>query len=96
MVACAAMDKEEVISAKLVNVHNENELGVKFISFKWNSSTGIMNAIRMKHCNKECLRFEMMKGINVKDTVEHEHELESAKETPGNTEFNQRKLFLGR
>ena len=55
-----------------------------------------MNAIRMNYFNKEDLRFEVLIVINVKDTVEHEHELESAKETPGNTEFNQRKLFLGR
>ena len=49
----------------------------------------------MSHCKKECLRFEVLKGINTHETMEHEHELISVKETLGNTEVNQRKIFAG-
>ena len=69
LVAHATMnEEEEEISAKLINVWDENELGIKFILFKWTSSTWILNAIRMDCCNKEDLRFEVLKGISVRDT----------------------------
>ena len=54
-----------------------------------------MNAIRMNCCSKEDLRSEALKGISIKDIVEHEHELASVKEMLGNAEVNQRNLFLG-
>ena len=38
VVACVAMDKEEEISAKMINECNENDLGIKFVSFKWTSA----------------------------------------------------------
>ena len=89
------MDKEEEISAKLINVHNENELGVTCVSFKWNSSKETMNAIRINYCNKEDLRFEVLKGVSVNDVVEHEHELASMKKILGDVEVNQRNLCVG-
>ena len=95
LVVCATMDKEEEISAKLTNEHDENELGIKFVSFKWTYAKGIMNATRMDYCNKEDLRFEVLKVMSVNDAVEHEHELESAKEMLGNAEVNQIKVFVG-
>ena len=47
MVAYTTMDKEEEISEKLLNVFNENELGIKCVSFQWTSSTRIINVMRM-------------------------------------------------
>ena len=37
----------------------------------------------------------MLKRISVNDAVEHEYELASTKEILGNTEVNQRKMFIG-
>ena len=51
MVACATMDNEKEISAKLLNVLNENEFGIKFVSFQWTSSKGITNTMRVNYCN---------------------------------------------
>ena len=73
------MDKKEEISAKLTSVHDNNELDVKIVSFEWTSSTGIMSATKMNHCNKEDLRFEVLKGISIKDAIERECKLASAK-----------------
>ena len=88
MVVHATMNKEEEISAKLLNAHDGNKLGIKFFSFKWTSSTEIKNAIKMNYFNKEDLSFEMLKGISVKDTVGHECETSIAKEILGNVEVN--------
>ena len=77
MVVHATMDDEEEIIAKLLNVCNENELGIIFVSFKWTSSKVIINAIRINYCNKQDLRFEVLRGISVKDAVEYERELAS-------------------
>ena len=79
------MDEEEEISAKLIDVHSENELGIKFASFEWTSSTGIANSTRINCYNKEKLKFEVLKGVSIKDIVQHEHELESAKEMLAST-----------
>ena len=38
VVACVTIDKEEDISAKSINEHNENDLGINFVSFKWTSA----------------------------------------------------------
>ena len=43
------MDKEEEISAKMMNEHNKNDLVIKFVSFKCTLAKGIMNGIRMNH-----------------------------------------------
>ena len=49
----------------------------------------------MHYCKKEDLRFEILKGISAHDTMDHEHELSSTKETLGNAMVNQRKMFVG-
>ena len=41
VVVYVTMDKEEAIGMKLINKHNENDLGIKHVSFKWTSATGI-------------------------------------------------------
>ena len=51
--------------------------------------------MRINYCNKEELRFEVLKGISAQDAMEHGCELGSAKETLGNAEVNQRKIFVG-
>ena len=89
------MHKEEEISAKMTNEHNENELGIKFVSFKWTSAKGTMNAIRIKYHNKDNLRFKVLIGMDINDTIEDEHELASMKEMLKNVEVNQRKVFVG-
>ena len=38
LVVHGMMDKEEEISAKTINEYNENELGIKYVSFKWTST----------------------------------------------------------
>ena len=40
--------------------------------------------------DKDDLRFEVLKVISVHDTIEHEYELASVKETLVNTEVNQK------
>ena len=62
------------------------------MSFKWNSAKGIINAIRMNYYAKEDLRFEVLKGISVSDSVEHECDLASVKEMLQNVEVN-KKIF---
>ena len=76
-------------------MHNENEFCINFESFKWTSAKGAILVIRMNYFNKEDHRLEALKGSSVKDIVEYEHELESAKEILTNVEINQRKLFVG-
>ena len=49
----------------------------------------------MKFHNKDDFRFEVLIGININDTIEHECELESVKETLKNVEVNQIKVFVG-
>ena len=71
IVVHATMDKGKEISTELLNLCNENELGIKFVSIKCTSSTVIINVIRINYCNKEDLRFEVLKGISVKDIVEY-------------------------
>ena len=95
MVVYATMDKEEEISKKLINVFHDNEMGIKYVSFKWTSSKGIINAIRMNYYNKDDLHFEVLKGINIHDEMEYEYELASVKEILMNVEVNQKKLFVG-
>ena len=41
------IDEDEEISGKLTNDRNENELRIEFVSFKWTSTKGMINAIRM-------------------------------------------------
>ena len=79
LVAHASSHEEEQISSKSLNVHDENELVIKFVSFEWTSSTRIINVITIDCCEKEDLKFEVLKGVSVKDLVEHEHELASVK-----------------
>ena len=95
MVVHVTMDDEEEISAKMINEHNENDLGIKFVSFKWALATGITNAARMRHHKKECLRFEVLKEIRIDDEVEYGNDLSSAKEMFRNVETNSRKVFVG-
>ena len=95
LVVQSTMDEEEEISAKLKNEHNENDLGIEFVSFKWTSAKGIVNSTSMNCHNKEELRFEVLKGISINDEVEYESELVSTKETLENAEVNQRKVFVG-
>ena len=52
LVVCVTIDKEEDISAKFMNAHDENELDVKFVLFKWTSTKGITNATRI-NCLQE-------------------------------------------
>ena len=49
----------------------------------------------MNYCDKEDLRFEVLKGISVHGTMEHEYELESTKEMLVSVEVNQRTIFVG-
>ena len=72
----------------MTNEHNENELGIEFVSFKMTSVKGITYAISMNYCNKKDLRFKKLKGISSTDTAQHEYELECAKETLENVEVN--------
>ena len=95
MVACVTMDKEEEISAKMMNNYNENDFGIKFVTFEWTSATGITNAIRMDYYKKEDLRFEVLKGIRIDDAVEHGTYLSGVKEMLRNVEINNRKVFVG-
>ena len=95
LVVHVTMDKEEDFSAKMINECNENELGIKFVSFKWTSAKGIINAIIMNYYKKEDLQFVVLRGISINDALEHEHELEIVKETLHNAEVNQRKVFVG-
>ena len=95
LVVHVTMDEEEDISAKMINECNENELGIKFVSFRWTSAKGITNAIRMNYCNKDDLRFEVLIGKIINDTIEHDCELVSVKETLKNVEVNQRIFFVG-
>ena len=88
MVVFAAMEKEEEISKKLINVFNENELGMKHVSFKCKSSAGTTNALRMNRHIKDDLCFEVLKGINARDKMDHECELASTKEILANVEVN--------
>ena len=94
-VACVTMDKEEEISAKLINEHNENDLGIKCVSFKWTSAIGITNTIRINYHNKLDLRFEGLKGMNIDDAVEYSNDISSAKEMSMDVKINNRKLFIG-
>ena len=80
VVVHVTMDKEEEISGKMTNEYNKNDLGIKFVSFKWTSARGIMNAMRMNYHKKEDLRFEILKRIRIDDTVEHRNDLSSVKE----------------
>ena len=74
---------------------NDKELGIKHVSFKWTTSTGIMNAIGISYCNKDDVRFEVLKGISTDEKIEDECELASSKEMLANVEVNQKKLFAG-
>ena len=95
VVACVTMGKEEEISTKLINKCNENDIGIKYVSFKWTSAIGITNAIRINYYNKLDLRFEVLKGMTIDDTVECSNGISSAKETSMNVKINNRKLFVG-
>ena len=79
MVVHANMDKDEEIITKMTNECDENELEIKFVSFKWTSMKCIMNDIRMNYHNKEDLRFEVLKGISINDVSQYEHDLASVK-----------------
>ena len=57
---------------------NENELGIKYVSFQLTSSKVITTTTRMNYHNKEDLRFEVLKGVIVHYTMEYECELASA------------------
>ena len=73
------MDKEVEISAKMMNECNENDLDVKFVSFEWTPAKGIMNAIRMNHHKMENVRFKVLKGIIIADTIQCGNELSCTK-----------------
>ena len=95
LVLCTTMNKEEDVSTKIINELNENELGIKFVSFKRASAKGMMNSIRMNYCDKENLRFEVLKGISVNNALECECELTIVKEALHDEDVNQRKIFVG-
>ena len=95
VVVCVTMDKEEETSTKLINKCNENDLGIKHVSFKWASAIGITNAIRINHHNELDLRFEVLKGLKIDDAVEHSNDVSSGKETVMKVKTNNRKLFVG-
>ena len=95
LVVHVTIDKEEEMSAKMTNEHNENELGIKCVPFKWTSTKGMTNTIRMSYYDKDNLRFEVLIGININNTIECEYEVANVKETLKNAEVNQRKSFVG-
>ena len=65
MVVHATMNKGDEIS----KIFNDKELGIKHVSFKWTTSTGIINAIGINYCNKDDIRFEFLKGIGAYDEM---------------------------
>ena len=79
LVVHATMDEKEEISTKTTNDDNENELGIKCVSFKWTSAKDITKTTRMNYCDKEDLRFEVLKGISINDVSPYEHDLASVK-----------------
>ena len=95
VVVYATMDKEEEIGTKMINKHNENDLGIKHVSFKWTSANGVINAIRINCYDKADLRFEVLKGLKIDDTVEHNDDISSVKEISMKVHKNNKKLFVG-
>ena len=89
------MDKEEEIGTKMINKHDENDLGIKHASFKWTSATGVINAIRINCYDKVDLRFEVLKGLKIDDAVECNDDMSSVKEILMKVQKNNRKLFVG-
>ena len=63
MVVCATMDEEEEISTNLINVFDDNELGIRGVSFRWMSSTGIINAIKWITAKKMIFVLNFQKGL---------------------------------
>ena len=74
---------------------DDDDLGIKHILFKWTSSAGTTNAIRINYNNKDDLRFEVLKMISAHDKMEYECELPSAKEKLVNVEVKQKKSHAG-
>ena len=53
MGVCTAIDREDELSKKLINVFKDNELGLKFVSFLWSASNGAVSSKQMNYCNKD-------------------------------------------
>ena len=54
-----------------------------------------MNAIMINYHNELDLRFEVLKGVKIDNTVEHSNDISSAKEMLMNVKINDRSLFVG-
>ena len=61
----ATTDDESEINQKFVNKLKEYELGLKHLSFRWASSTGITNSIIMIHYKKEDIIFEIKRSKHI-------------------------------
>ena len=60
----------------------------------WTSAIGITNAIRINHCNKLDLRFEVLKWLKIDDAVECSNDVSSAKEKLMMVKMNNINLFV--